>query len=104
RPSLLGCTGMVSVPSGDNWAGWYITQWYQNWQNGVWGKYGMMLNPQYNNNNFDFVRSSRYAGNDYLPTTGDADRPILQFDFTPPVSVPNFKMPLPQNISWLVTT
>lgn len=93
QPSFLGCTGMFTPPSTNSWAGWYVTSWYQNWQNGVWGKHGIMLNPQYNNNNFDFIRSSKYAG--------DGDRPILQFDFTPTLEM---KMPLSGNLSWLVTT
>jgi murein DD-endopeptidase MepM/ murein hydrolase activator NlpD len=95
QPTFLGCTGWLTAPSTDSWTGWYITSWYQNWQNGVWGKYGMMLNPQYNNNNFDFIRSSRY--------TSDGYRPILQFDFTPPVGMPSFKMPLLGGYLWLLT-
>jgi murein DD-endopeptidase MepM/ murein hydrolase activator NlpD len=31
-------------------------------------------------------------------------RPILRLIYTPPVTVPNFKIPLPRNVSWLVTT
>ncbi|MHB8652206.1 MAG: DNRLRE domain-containing protein [Minisyncoccota bacterium] len=82
QPTFLGCTGMNTTPSTDGWAGWYITSWYQNWQNGVWGKHGIMLNPQYNGNNFDFIRSSRYA--DYVNDPyADGKRPMLQFDFIP---------------------
>lgn len=93
QPSLLGCTGVFTAPSTDSWWGVYITPWYQNWQNGIWGKYGLMLNPQYNNNNFDFIRSPKY--------TSDGYRPILQFDFTPTFEM---RMPLPGNLSWAVTT
>ncbi|MHB8651904.1 MAG: DNRLRE domain-containing protein [Minisyncoccota bacterium] len=93
QPSFLGCTtSYYSPPTTDSWAGWGITSWYQNWQNGVWGKYGIMLSPQYNNNNFDFIRSSRYAGDGY--------RPILQLDFTPTLEL---KMPF-NGLWWSVTT
>ena len=102
QPSFLGCTQNFSVPSTDSWAGWYITSWYKNWKNGTWGNYGMMLNPQYNGNNFDFIRSSRYA--DFVNDPyADGKRPILQLDFTPPVGMPNFRMPLPGGASWLLT-
>ena len=58
----------------------------------------MRLDPRTTpNNNFDGFRSSRYTVNDGI-------RPLLQLDFTPPVTVPNFKMPLPRNVAWLVTT
>jgi hypothetical protein len=100
QPTFLGCTGYFATPSTDSWAGWWITSWYQNWQNGVWGKYGIMLDPQYNNNNFDVIRSSRYA--DYTNDPyADGKRPLLQFDFTPTLEL---KMPLSGNLSWLVTT
>ena len=92
QPSVLGCTGMFTSPTSGGWAGWNITSWYQNWQSGVWGKYGMMINPQNNNNNFVAIRSSRYAS--------DGVRPILQFDFTPTLEL---KMPLPAGYSWLLT-
>ncbi len=99
QPTFLGCTGYLTVPSTDSWAGWYITSWYQNWQNGVWGKYGMMLGPQNNNNNFTLIRSSRYKDfvNDPI---ADGKRPMLQFDFTPTLTL---KMPLPSTYSWLLT-
>lgn len=37
-------------------------------------------------------------------STDDGKRPILRLDFTPPVTVPSFRMPLPGNLRWLVTT
>jgi hypothetical protein len=99
QPTILGCTQEFSPPTTDSWAGWYITNWYQNWQSGVWGKNGMMLNAQYNNDNFDFIRSSRYADFATDPLA-DGKRPILQFDFTPTAQL---KMPLPSGYSWLLT-
>lgn len=92
QPSVLGCTGMFNPPTSGGWAGWNITSWYQNWQSGAWGKYGILINPQSNNNNFVAIRSSRY--------TSDGLRPILQFDFTPTLEL---KMPLPGAASWLLT-
>jgi hypothetical protein len=99
QPTFLGCTNMQTAPSTDSWAGWYITSWYQNWQSGAWGKYGIMMTPQYINNNFDFIRSSRYA--DYVNDPyADGKRPIMQFDFT---STVDLKMPVPGNYRWLLT-
>lgn len=94
QPTFLGCTtSYYTPPTTDNWMGWYITSWYQNWQNGIWAKDGLMINPQYTDNKFDNFRSSRYSSDGY--------RPILQFDFT---STFDLKMPLPGAHSWLVTT
>lgn len=102
QPSFLGCTGYFTAPSTDSWSGRYITSWYQNWQNNVWGKYGMMINPQYSGTTFayfDLIRSSRYA--DYVNDPyADGKRPIFQFDFTPTIE---FKMPVPGNYRWLLT-
>ncbi len=96
QPGFLGCTSSTSpftFPTTDNWWGIYITGWYQNWMNATWPKDGVMFNPLYANNNFDFLRSSRYVSDGY--------RPILQFDFTPTLDL---KMPLPGGYTWLLTT
>lgn len=90
--------GWRAAPAANQWWGTVITSWYNNWASNPSTSYGLRLDPQtYSNNNFDHFRSSRY-------TVSDGLRPILQLDFTPPVSVPSFKLPLPGNISWLVTT
>ena len=99
QPSFLGCTAMQPAPTTDSWAGWYITPWYQSWQNNSWGKFGLMLNPQSNSNNYNFIRSSRYANFSADPYA-DGKRPMLQFDFTPTLQL---KMPLPGGYRWLLT-
>lgn len=99
QPTNLGCTGYYAAPTTDTWYGWSITSWYQNWQSGAWGKFGFMIDPQYNTNTFTTIRSSRYA--DFVADpTADGKRPMLQFDFTPTLQL---KMPLPAGYSWLLT-
>lgn len=100
QPTVLGCTGYYTPPTTDAWWGVGITTWWQNWQSGTWGKYGFRLEPQYNNNNFDLIRSSQYK--DFVADPyADQKRPIWQFDFTPTLQL---KMPLPGGYSWLLTT
>ncbi len=95
QPSLsyVGQLGRpeYNIPWGIN-----ISSLYTNWKNGTYSNYGLMLNPDLTNNKFSVFRSSRY-------TTDEEDRPMLQFDFTPPVTIPDFKIPLPGDLSWLVT-
>ena len=98
RPALLGCTQPYAAP-GYGWSGWTITSWYQNWQSGVWGRYGMMFSPMANNNNFVQFRSSRYADFAADPAA-DGKRPLLQFDITPSIEL---KMPLPAGYTWQLT-
>jgi murein DD-endopeptidase MepM/ murein hydrolase activator NlpD len=71
-----------------------ITSLYNNWRSGATANNGLALMSWTQNNNFDVWRSSRYATDTY--------RPILRLTFTS--SAPVFKMPLPRNVSWLVTT
>lgn len=88
--------GQLSRPEYDIPWGVNISSLYTSWQNGTYSNYGLVLNPDYTNNKFSFFRSSRY-------TTTESDRPKLQFDYTPPVTLPDFKIPLPGDLSWLVT-
>lgn len=92
--TLLGSRG---APTLNQWWGTIITTWYNPWASNPTTSYGLRIDPQLTNNNFNYFRSSRY-------TVSDTARPILQLDFTPPVSVPNFLMPLPGQLKWLVTT
>lgn len=93
-----GNTLVTTVSPGANGSFWDIpiTSLYNAWRAGTSTNRGLMLSPKGINNNFDLWRSSRYSG--------DGQRPILEFTFTPPVAVPEFKIPLPRNLSWLVTT
>lgn len=98
RPSAPICYGWYMAPTPDRWWGLYITNWYTGWKKGTMANYGLKLTPQFsNNNNFDMFRSSRY-------TDVRWKRPFLQLNFTPPVAVPDFKIPLPGELYWLVTT
>ena len=91
--------GSYAAPLTDRYWGFYITQTYRDWKSGTLPNYGFGMGPWSTNNQFNVFRSSRYSGqNDW------AQKPHLQLDFTPPVTTPNFKMPLPGNIFWLVTT
>jgi murein DD-endopeptidase MepM/ murein hydrolase activator NlpD len=93
-----GNTLVTSVAAGANNAFWDIpiTSLYNGWRAGTSANRGLMISPKGINNNFSLWRSSRYSG--------DGQRPLLELTFTPPVTVPNFKIPLPRNVSWLVTT
>lgn len=93
QPSMLTCAGWFSAPTPGNWWGINFTSWYNEWKNNQVTNNGIMMFPQYTNNNFDVFRSSRYSY--------DGDRPILQFSFTPSIQL---KMPLPGNHRWLMTT
>jgi murein DD-endopeptidase MepM/ murein hydrolase activator NlpD len=92
-----GFSNVGSYPPGayDSWWPMQITQTYNAWLGGSPNN-GLAFFSVAQNNNFNVWRSSRYAS--------DAYRPILRLTFTPPVTVPDFKMPLPRNVSWLVTT
>lgn len=74
-----------------------ITSTYNGWQGNTIDNYGLMLDPRLTNNKWDVWRSSRYLDD-------DTKRPMLRLTFTPPVTVPNFIMPLPNDAEWLVTT
>jgi murein DD-endopeptidase MepM/ murein hydrolase activator NlpD len=91
--TLLGSRG---APTLGQWWGTTITPWYNAWASNPATNYGFRLDPVLSNNDFNAFIASRYAS---VPA-----RPQLQLDFTSPVTVPNFVMPLPGNLSWLVTT
>ena len=71
-----------------------ITGLYTSWQTAPASNYGLALTSRAQNNNFDVWRSSRYA------TVGQ--RPMLRLTFQS--SAPDFKMPLPRNVAWSVST
>ncbi|HVS79508.1 MAG TPA: peptidoglycan DD-metalloendopeptidase family protein [Candidatus Paceibacterota bacterium] len=96
RPSFLTCAGWFDAPIAGGWWGVDFTPWYAEWKNGTVTNNGIALSPEYNNNNFDVLRSSRY-------TTNDGDRPYLEFTFTQPSGMPSFKMPVPGGAKWLLT-
>lgn len=95
----LGTPGFAysPLPGINTFYGMGITDWYNGWKNGTYANHGIVIYPNDGNNNqFDYFVSSN--------SMDDGKRPILRLDFTPPVTVPSFKMPLPGNIRWLVTT
>ncbi len=94
QPSIGSLVSFNPGPVGYWWV-IDITSWYNAWQGSV-GNNGVTFSPWYNDNRFNMFRSSRYAT--------ISDRPMLQLTFAQPVTPPNFKMPVPGGISWLVTT
>lgn len=97
-PSVANGYYLPTPPSANTWTALYITPWYNDWKSGVRPDKGILVWPNDNDGTqkFDRFVSSR--------STDDGHRPILRLDFTPPVTVPSFKMPLRGNIRWLVTT
>lgn len=86
-------------PKSFEWNGYYLTNWYNEWKSGVRPDKGILFWPHGNNGtrqSINFFMS--------LDSISESARPILGLTFTPPVTVPNFKMPLPRNVSWRVTT
>ena len=109
QPSFNTPCYAYAAPKVGTWSGFWLSypggspNWYNSWMNGTLANNGVMLFPQAVNNNFDVFHSTLY--NDYANDPyADSRRPLLQLTFTPPVTVPNFKMPLPRNVGWLVTT
>lgn len=97
QPSSFALVGSYNSSSKNSFWSMNITSRYNTWQaNPTVNNRGIALMSWTQNNNFDVWRSSRY--------TDDTKRPRLRLVFTPPVTVPNFKMPLPRNVRWLVTT
>lgn len=96
----FSCSGWLTPPAAPSWWGLGITSWYNNWRSTPSSNHGIMLSPQYNNNRFDMLRSSRYADFQSDPYA-DGRRPMLSFTFNPTLEL---KMPLPGNHEWLVTT
>lgn len=75
-----------------------ITDQYNAWVGNPAANFGIRIDPFIDNSptqTFWGFRSSRYA---------DSDRPVLKLEFTPPITMPDFKMPLPGKHKWLVTT
>jgi murein DD-endopeptidase MepM/ murein hydrolase activator NlpD len=97
QPASFSLVGSYATTSINTFWGIGITSLYNSWKNGVTTNNGIVLMPWTQNNNFDVWRSSRYLAD-------DTKRPKLRLVFTPPAVVPNFKMPLPRNVKWLVTT
>jgi len=95
QPGLGTCMNFNSGPENYWWI-FDITSQYQAGQSGPTNN-GIMMYPLANDNRFNVFRSSRVFLN-------RAERPLLKLTFTQPVSTPAFKMPLPGNIAWLVTT
>lgn len=91
-------TFLESYAAGKYSSWWIIdlTDRYSGWKNKSYSNTGVSAQPLSNNNNWDNWDSSRAAADD--------KRPTLQISFTPPVTLPDFKMPLPGGLSWLVTT
>lgn len=106
QPSYGACWG-YPAPTVGSWTGFWIgypgyLDWYNQWQNGSFANNGVALLPNGNNNNFDMFRNSRYS--DYISDPdADGKRPMLYLNFTQPAGMPNFKMPLPNAVYWLVT-
>ena len=83
-----------------------ITAPYNEWMRNSLPNFGIRIDPQVANSPTQSIvrfRSSRYA--DFVTDQcADGKRPLLQLDFTPPVIIPDFKIPLPGNHAWRVAT
>ncbi len=105
-PTIGTCVGWYAAPTANQWSGIWLqypgsVEWYSQWQNGT-ANNGIALYSEYADYADNAFFSSRY--NDYpVDPYADARRPALQITFTPPVSVPNFQLPLPGGTSWQVT-
>ena len=93
QPPATFLSNLLAPRIGQWWAT-TITDTFNGWQSG--NNYGLVFSPLSTTNNFNVLRTSRYAS--------DSDRPAILLEFTPPVPTPTFKMPLPGGVSWLVTT
>ncbi len=91
QPSMITCAGWFTLPTPGDWWGINYTSWYNEWKAGTVANNGIMMYPQYTNNNFNVFRSSRYSTSSFV---------MLQFDFTPTLEL---KMPLPGGHQWLLT-
>ena len=83
------------------WRNYQITSWYNDWQSGKYPNNGLTLWPYGNTKGQRFDRfSSSYI---QAPTEAEliSARPLLRLKFIPTLQL---KMPLPGNVSWLVTT
>jgi len=97
QPSSFAFVGSYSAGQVNNFWNINITSLYNGWRSTPSSNRGLALMSWTQNNNFDVWRSSRYM-------TNITERPALRLTFTPPVGMPNFKMPLPGGASWLLTT
>ena len=98
QPSVTSI-GTRAGPAFNTWTWWgtYLTPTYNAWKSNPSTNYGLRLDPLSTNNAFSKFESSRN-------TLSDVYRPMWQIDFTPPIAVPNFKLPLQGGNSWRVTT
>ena len=94
QPAAANLGSAAAPVPGQKWAV-DITQMFNDWQNGVVNN-GLRIDPLWNWNNFSLLRSSRYVK--------DSDRPLLALEFTPAVPTPSFRLPLPGDSTWLVST
>ncbi|MHB1316539.1 MAG: DNRLRE domain-containing protein [Minisyncoccota bacterium] len=93
------CWGYYSAPIINQWWGAAITPWYNEWKNGTVTNNGLMLFPQFTNNQFNVFRSTSYADFSADPYA-DGKRPILQLNF-----VPTLELKLPFNgFRWSLST
>ncbi|MDB5239374.1 MAG: hypothetical protein JWO00_709 [Candidatus Parcubacteria bacterium] len=96
QPGRTPITGwnVASLPTNHFWV-FDITSMYSNWRSNPSSNMGVVLDPWYNNNNFDLWYSTRYSNDGY--------RPLLQLTFNQDPNMPNFKLPLPGGVRWLLT-
>ena len=95
KPSSLHVATYVA-PTLGYWYGIDITNTYNAWKNNAYANWGLEYRPQSINNQFDLFRSSDY-------NTWSL-RPYLDVRYTPTVTPPSFKSPLPGGKYWMVTT
>lgn len=88
--------GSLPAPTYGVFNGIIITSLYNTWKSTPSTNLGIMLVPTANSNNFNTYYSSDYSSRDY--------RPVIQVVYNETVTPPSFKLPLPGNRSWVVTT
>ncbi len=88
--------GTMPAPSNYMWQGTVITSVYNAWKANPSTNQGLMFLPTATNNRFNTFLSSDYETKGY--------RPYLQITYDETVTPPNFKLPLPGNRKWMVTT
>lgn len=97
--SLYGYNlGNVPPPTENSWYTLRIDSVYDAWKNDGVPNEGLLFLPVANDNRFN-----RFISSD-VPYQQRQDRPRLWVFYTPTVSVPAFKSPLPGGESWLLTT
>lgn len=88
--------GSMPGPSIWNWNGVVITDQYNDWKKGTYANHGLFFIPSVTSNRFNHYRGSDYVAKNY--------RPYLHITYEEKVSPPSFRLPLPGNRSWPVTT